>query len=129
MSQETDINNETACDQSTARIIFTPTGKRGEFPIGTPILQAARSLGVDLDSVCGGRGICGRCQVLCSEGDFSKHKVVSSSNHLTPFGPNEERYEKLKGEMKAGRRLGCQARLQGDAVSYTHLTLPTICSV
>ena len=116
MSQETDINNETACDQSTARIIFTPTGKRGEFPIGTPILQAARSLGVDLDSVCGGRGICGRCQVLCSEGDFSKHKVVSSSNHLTPFGPNEERYEKLKGEMKAGRRLGCQARLQGDVV-------------
>lgn len=116
MSQETDSNNESTTDQTMARVIFTPTGKRGEFPLGTPILQAARSLGVDLDSVCGGRGICGRCQILCSEGDFSKHKVVSSSDHLTPFGPNEERYEKLKGEMKAGRRLGCQAKLQGDVV-------------
>ncbi len=116
VTQETDINNDNSSSQATARIIFTPTGKRGEFPIGTPVLQAARSLGVDLDSVCGGRGICGRCQVLCSEGEFSKHKVVSSSDHLTPFGPNEERYEKIKGEMKAGRRLGCQAKLQGDVV-------------
>ena len=45
------------------------------FPIGTPLLQAARSLGVDIDSVCGGRGLCGRCQVLLAEGDFAKHGV------------------------------------------------------
>ncbi len=44
-------------------VIFTPSGKRGEFPVGTPILTAARQLGVDLDSVCGGRGICSRCQI------------------------------------------------------------------
>ncbi len=37
-------------------------------PSGTPLLQAARSLGVDIDSVCGGRGLCGRCQVLVAEG-------------------------------------------------------------
>ena len=41
-----------------ALVIFTPSGKRGRFALGTPILQAARQLGVDLDSVCGGRGIC-----------------------------------------------------------------------
>ena len=41
-------------------VIFTPSGKRGNFPVGTPVLTAARQLGVDLDSVCGGRGICSK---------------------------------------------------------------------
>jgi len=59
-----------------ALVVFTPSGKRGNFPIGTSILEAARDLGVDLDTVCGGRGLCGRCQVLCSEGEFSKHNIV-----------------------------------------------------
>jgi len=49
-------------------VVFTPSGKRGRFPRGTQLLQAARSLGVDVDSVCGGRAICGRCQVLVMEG-------------------------------------------------------------
>jgi len=39
-------------------VVFTPSGKRGTFPKGTPVLSAARALGVDLDSVCGARGIC-----------------------------------------------------------------------
>jgi len=100
----------------TARIVFTPSGKRGDFPLGTPVLHAARTLGVDLDSVCGGRGICGRCQVLCSEGEFSKHGISSDHSHLTAYAEVEERYERIKGEMKPGRRLGCQAKLMGDVV-------------
>ena len=27
-------------------VIFTPSGKRGRFPAGTPVLTAARQLGV-----------------------------------------------------------------------------------
>ena len=42
-------------------VVFTPSGKRGHFEKGTSILQIARQLGVDLDSVCGGRGICSKC--------------------------------------------------------------------
>ncbi|MBA2638536.1 MAG: 2Fe-2S iron-sulfur cluster binding domain-containing protein, partial [Nocardioidaceae bacterium] len=42
-------------------IRFTPSGRRGSVAPGTTVLDAARALGVDLDSVCGGRGICGRC--------------------------------------------------------------------
>ena len=99
-----------------AHVVFTPSGKRGDFPIGTPVLDAARKLGVDLDSVCGGRGICGRCQILCSEGEFSKHGITSTQSHLTPYAEVEERYERIKGEMKTGRRLGCQSKLQGDVV-------------
>jgi ferredoxin len=47
----------------TARVLFMPSGKRGDFAVGTPVLEAARQLGVYVESVCGGRGICGRCQV------------------------------------------------------------------
>ncbi len=53
-----------------ALVIFTPSGRRGRVASGTTVLDAARSLGVDIDSVCGGRGICGRCQVVQQVGEF-----------------------------------------------------------
>ncbi len=101
--------------RNDALIVFTPSGKRGRFPIGTPVLQAARSLGVDIDSVCGGRAICGRCQVTLSEGEFAKHNIVSSAAHLNGFTPTETRYA-AKRDLKAGRRLSCQTQLLGDVV-------------
>ncbi len=96
-------------------IVFTPSGKRGRFPLGTPVLQAARSLGVDIDSVCGGRAICGRCQVNVGEGDFAKHGIKSSVTHLSEFSNTEERYKRLRS-LSPGRRLSCQTKLLGDVV-------------
>lgn len=101
-----------------ARVVFTPSGRRGSFAPGTPVLDAARSLGVDVDSVCGGRGLCGRCQVECSVGEFAKHQITSQREHLSPIGDVEIRYSerrKLK-PLAAGRRLSCQATIQGDLV-------------
>ena len=96
-------------------VIFTPSGKRGHFPVGTPILTAARQLGVDLDSVCGGRGICSKCQITPSYGEFSKHGVTVHDNALSEWNAVEERYDSKRGLPK-GRRLGCQATVQGDVV-------------
>ncbi|MEC9198211.1 MAG: ASKHA domain-containing protein [Pseudomonadota bacterium] len=96
-------------------VIFTPSGKRGRFPVGTPVLTAARQLGVDLDSVCGGRGICSKCQVQPSYGDFPKHGVHVAEGALSEFNAVEERYDRVRG-LKTGRRLGCQATVQGDIV-------------
>jgi uncharacterized 2Fe-2S/4Fe-4S cluster protein (DUF4445 family) len=98
-----------------ALIVFTPSGKRGRFAIGTPVLTAARALGVDIDSVCGGRAICGRCQVTVSEGAFAKHGIDSRAGSLSPRGANEERYA-TKRTLAAGRRLSCSALIQGDVV-------------
>ena len=98
-----------------ALVVFTPSGRRGRFPVGTPVLQAARSLGVDIDSVCGGRGICGRCQVVVAEGEFAKHGVTSRASNLTPFGAVEEDYCKTQ-PMEAGRRLSCSTQVLGDVV-------------
>ena len=98
-----------------ALVVFTPSGRRGRFAPGTSVLQAARALGVDLDSVCGGRGICARCQVLLSEGEFAKHAVHSRAAHLSPLTPDETRLS-ARGVLRAGRRLGCAACVQGDVV-------------
>ncbi len=98
-----------------AMVAFMPSGRRGRFAIGTPLLQAARSLGVDIDSVCGGRGICGRCQVEISEGEFAKLGVTSKAEHLSGFGAIEQRYADRRG-LQPGRRLSCSTLLYGDAV-------------
>ena len=99
-----------------ALVVFTPSGKRGSFPLGTSVLKAARDLGVDLDSVCGGRGLCGRCQVQCATGEFPKHNIVSKQENLSESTRVEARYERINGEFADGRRLGCQATIQGDLV-------------
>ncbi|MDW3117623.1 MAG: ASKHA domain-containing protein [Roseovarius pacificus] len=96
-------------------VVFTPSGKRGRFPKGTPVLTAARQLGVDLDSVCGGRGICSKCQITPSYGEFSKHGVTVADDALSEWNKVEERYDQKRG-LKPGRRLGCQAQIMGDVV-------------
>ncbi|MCB2110359.1 MAG: DUF4445 domain-containing protein [Defluviimonas sp.] len=98
-----------------ALVIFTPSGKRGRFAIGTPVLTAARQLGVDLDSVCGGRGICSKCQVSPGYGEFSKHGVTVTEGALSEWNEVEARYDRIRG-LKEGRRLGCQAKVMGDVV-------------
>ncbi|WP_095589245.1 ASKHA domain-containing protein [Actibacterium ureilyticum] len=98
-----------------ALVIFTPSGKRGRFAIGTPVLTAARQLGVDLDSVCGGRGICSKCQITPAYGDFPKHGITVADDALSEWNKVEARYDEKRG-LKPGRRLGCQATVQGDVV-------------
>ncbi|MXQ07878.1 DUF4445 domain-containing protein [Alphaproteobacteria bacterium GH1-50] len=98
-----------------ALVIFTPSGKRGRFAKGTPVLTAARQLGVDLDSVCGGRGICSKCQVSPGYGSFPKHGVTVADDALSEWNAVEARYDEKRG-LKEGRRLGCQATIQGDVV-------------
>jgi uncharacterized 2Fe-2S/4Fe-4S cluster protein (DUF4445 family) len=98
-----------------ALVVFTPSGKRGRFARGTTLLQAARTLGVDVDSVCGGRGLCGRCQIQIAEGEFAKHGIRSEQGHVTESGEVEARYRSRKG-MAESHRLGCQARVLGDVV-------------
>jgi uncharacterized 2Fe-2S/4Fe-4S cluster protein (DUF4445 family) len=97
-------------------VVFTPSGKSDRLPEGMSVLDAARALGVDLDSVCGGRGICGRCQVEVAEGHFARRGVASSRDHATPWNEVEQRFADKRGPLGGSRRLGCQARIAGDLV-------------
>ncbi|RMD61629.1 MAG: DUF4445 domain-containing protein [Alphaproteobacteria bacterium] len=96
-------------------VVFTPSGRRGHFPIGTPVVEAARRLGVDIDSVCGGRGLCGRCQIRPSVGEFAKHGIVSRAENLSPLNDVERRYDAKRG-LGPGQRLSCQTQVLGDLV-------------
>ena len=95
--------------------IFTPSGRRGRFRAGTSLLVAARKLGVDLDSICGGMAICGRCQITVCEGSYPKYGIESRASHLTGVEATEQSYAEKRG-LPAGRRLGCAARLLGDVL-------------
>ncbi len=97
------------------RVVFTPSGLDGEVAHGTTVLQAARELGVDLDSVCGGRGICGRCQISFAPGSYPKWAIDTDAGSLSPWGETEEQYDTRRG-MKPDRRLGCCAMIQHDVV-------------
>ncbi|MBM9595574.1 ASKHA domain-containing protein [Roseitranquillus sediminis] len=96
-------------------VVFMPSGRRGRVPQGTTVLAAARSLGVDLDSVCGGRGICSKCQIAPGHGAFPKLGLDVDEDALSPWNKVEERYDTKRG-LPAGRRLGCQAQIVRDVV-------------
>jgi len=99
----------------TIKIVFTPSGIRGEVAAGTDILTAARVLGADLDTVCGGSGVCGRCKIRLSEGEFPKFQINSRRDHLSkPVSTEEEVLGKVK--IQTGFRLGCKTQLLGDVV-------------
>ncbi len=95
----------------TADVWFTPGGRRGTFPRGTTVLDAARSLGVDLDSVCGARGICGRCQVEVG----TRPGVGADPARLSAPTTTETGYAGRR-PLVDGRRLGCAARIEDDVV-------------
>ena len=97
------------------RVVFTPSGIAASAPEGSTVLDAARAAGVDIDSVCGGRGLCGRCQVSPSTGQFAKWGLTSTDDALSAPGPTELDYRGRR-PLGAGHRLSCQAAVMGDMV-------------
>jgi len=102
----------TPSHSATHKLILVPSGRQGQVPHGTDLLAAARSLGVELESICGGRQTCGKCQVAVEEGTFAKHGITSAAGHLSPAGPVEAEY--CQANDIVGRRLACAAQVVGD---------------
>jgi uncharacterized 2Fe-2S/4Fe-4S cluster protein (DUF4445 family) len=82
-------------------IHFEPVGRRGEVPKGETLLDAARALGVDLVSLCGGTSDCGRCIVQVMEGEVS----APSAAELDTLLPEQ---------IAQGYRLACCTQPHGD---------------
>jgi uncharacterized 2Fe-2S/4Fe-4S cluster protein (DUF4445 family) len=95
-------------DKKSFRIEFQPLGLRDRFPAGQSILEYARRSGIDLVSLCGGAGTCGKCKVQIVSGEVSE--------------PTQKEREALTAEEIAqGYRLACQTYTETDLV----LTVPT----
>ncbi len=99
-------------DKETLTLVLVPSGRRGQVAEGSNLLEAARQLGVDLESICGGRQTCGKCQVIVEAGSFAKHGILSSEDHLSPVEAAEQACCSAHGIV--GRRLACAAEVLGD---------------
>ena len=97
---------------SLCTIALMPSGRRGQVTRGSNLLDAARALGVELESICGGRQTCGRCQIVVEEGTFLKHQIISAASHVSPVEEREAEYQKTNP--LNGRRLACACTILGD---------------
>jgi uncharacterized 2Fe-2S/4Fe-4S cluster protein (DUF4445 family) len=98
------------------QLIFMPSGRRGQVDEGTPVLEAARQLGVEIESICGSRLTCRKCRIRVEEGSFAKHKIISSPNHLSAVSAEEQ--HALERLNITDCRLSCQAKVEGDALIF-----------
>ena len=96
-------------------IVFTPSGVQTTVAPGTTVLDVARRIGVDIDSTCGGRGLCGRCQVSPTQGEFAKWNITSTRDAVSAWTSVETNY-KGRRTIEEGNRLGCQATVYADVV-------------
>ena len=94
------------------RVIFQPSGRRGEVEEGKTLLEAAQSLGVDIEALCGNKKVCGKCKVRIEEGYFEKDGMDSGMAHLSPLTEAEKKH--IKPEDGPGIRLACTAEVYGD---------------
>ncbi len=98
-----------------ARLIFQPNGRQGAVAVGDNLLEAARRLGVEIESICGGHQTCGKCKVLVEEGEFAKYDVVSAADHLSAAGARERDYAARHG-FAPNARLSCACSVLADLV-------------
>ncbi len=88
-------------------VVFQPHGNRSEFPSGTTIMEAAKKLGVDISSLCGGNGTCGKCKVKIQEG----------TDGLSPSTERELKHLSQE-ELQYNLRLACQAKLTINSIIF-----------
>jgi uncharacterized 2Fe-2S/4Fe-4S cluster protein (DUF4445 family) len=101
-------------EEKFCSIALMPSGRKGKVAAGTNLLQAAEDLGVELESICGGRQTCGKCQIILEEGHFPKHGIASRVDHLSPPTALENEYD--RDHRLNGRRLACAVQVQGDVL-------------
>jgi uncharacterized 2Fe-2S/4Fe-4S cluster protein (DUF4445 family) len=95
-------------------VIFMPSGRRGRVAPGQSLLDVARQMGVEIESICGGRLTCGKCKVRIEEGAFQKMGLTSSQTHISPASEEEQQ---LLARLKSDDcRLSCAAYVYGDVL-------------
>jgi len=104
-------------EKEKAKVIFQPSGRRGEVEKGINVIEASRLLGVDIEALCGEKKVCGKCKVRIEEGSFEKFGVVSGLDHVGPWQEEEAKFITPE-ERKAGFRLGCVAEITGDILVF-----------
>jgi len=82
------------------KVTFFPDGKEVEVEAGITLMQAAEKAGVYINTLCGGKGVCGKCRVQVTDGK------VRADKHSIGFLSKEE--------LKEGYVLACQTKVNSD---------------
>ena len=114
-------------------VLFLPSGLKGRFEVGTHLLDAARDLGIGIESICGGTGACAKCKCQILDGTFdddghelsmshmvtaaTRHGLRSRESHVSPISEHEKKLTR-KHHYKTTERLSCQARVMGDIAVF-----------
>lgn len=67
------------------KVIFQPSGRRGEVERGINIIEASRQIGVDIEALCGEKKVCGKSKVRIEQGSFEKFGIVSGLENLSDW--------------------------------------------
>src|SRR5205823_10424856 len=92
--------------QKKLEVVYKPFDKATRVPPGTTLFSAAHWIGLPIDSTCGGRGTCGKCKV----------QVLQGAAEIT----TADRKQLQSGELEAGWRLSCHAKVYEDTRSEEH---------
>lgn len=81
-------------------ILFLPDSKKVEVESNVNILDAAKEVGIQINSACGRKGTCGRCAVIVKEGKVNTDQTAKLS----------------KEQIANGYRLACQTTPLSDLI-------------
>ncbi len=98
-------------------VVFQPCGVRGKVDDGATILEASQQLGADIESICGGKGACGKCKVRIEKGYFAKYGIKSSIASVATIGEANEKFLS-QSQLRQNYRMACQTRIYGDIVVF-----------
>ncbi len=110
--------SETGSSQKDPLVIFMPSGRRSQVKSGRSLLDAARQMGVEIESICGGRLTCGKCRVRVEDGTFQKLGITSAPDHLSAPGEEEQDLLNRIGSSGDDWRLSCSAYLKGEVLVF-----------
>jgi len=104
-------------DKQKCLVVFYPLGSAVYIEKGKTVKEASQEIGMSIQSICGGLGVCGKCKVRILEGFFKEYGVNSKKKNLSPMEETEKRFF-TKHPKLSEYRLACRARIYGDIVVF-----------
>jgi ferredoxin len=86
------------------KLTILPQNQVIELEAGTSVFHAARGLGIDVDTACGGKGTCGLCRV----------KIISGGDQLPPASWEEKKFIGTAGNLRLSCRIAPTADVTVD---------------
>lgn len=84
----------------TYTVTFLPEGTTVRAAPGRTLLDAAKAAGIDINSICNGDGVCGKCRVIAKSGKVTAHPTMFLDRH----------------DIQRGVAIACQTHVCGDVV-------------